>query len=155
MRGRKPKPTSLKLINMSHNIRKDSGSEPQPEGDLCAPPEDLSEKQKVLWRHAIEHAPRGLLRHLDAQMLAIWVIAADMHHEAMLQVQKYGMVVKSPTQGVPVQSPYLPIINRQAEIMLRAASELGFSPTSRSRITLTDAGKKENRFSNNAAAKRA
>ena len=78
-----------------------------------------------------------------------------MHHEAMLQVQKYGMVVKSPTQGIPVQSPYLPIINRQAEIMLRAASELGFSPTSRSRITLTDAGKKENRFSNNAAAKRA
>ena len=155
MRGRTPKPTSLKLINMSHNIRKDSSSEPQPEGDLCAPPEDLSEKQKVLWRHAIEHAPRGLLRHLDAQMLAIWVIAADMHHEAMLQVQKYGMVVKSPKQGIPVQSPYLPIINRQAEIMLRAASELGFSPTSRSRITLTDAGKKENRFSNNAAAKRA
>ena len=72
----------------------------------------------------------------------------------MLQVQKYGMVVKSPTQGIPVQSPYLPIINRQAEIMLRAASELGFSPTSRSRITLTDPGKKkENRFSNNAAAK--
>ena len=155
MRGRKPKPTSLKLISMSHNIRKDSCGEPRPEGELCAPPEDLSEKQKVLWRHAIEHAPRGLLRHLDAQMLAIWVIAADMHHEAMLQVQKYGMVVKSPTQGVPVQSPYLPIINRQAEIMLRAASELGFSPTSRSRITLTDAGKKENRFSNNAAAKRA
>ena len=155
MKGRKPKPTSLKLISMSHNIRKDSCSEPQAEGELCAPPEDLSEKQKVLWRHAIEHAPRGLLRHLDAQMLAIWVIAADMHHEAMLKVQKYGMVVKSPTQGIPVQSPYLPIINRQAEIMLRAASELGFSPTSRSRITLTDAGKKENRFSNNAAAKRA
>ena len=155
MKGRKPKPTSLKLISMSHNIRKDSCGEPRPEGELCAPPEDLSEKQKVLWRHAIEHAPRGLLRHLDAQMLAIWVIAADMHHEAMLQVQKYGMVVKSPNQGVPVQSPYLPIINRQAEIMLRAASELGFSPTSRSRITLTDAGKKENRFSNNAAAKRA
>ena len=155
MKGRKPKPTSLKLISMSHNIRKDSCGEPRPEGELCAPPEDLSEKQKVLWQHAIEHAPRGLLRHLDAQMLAIWVIAADMHHEAMLQVQKYGMVVKSPTQGIPVQSPYLPIINRQAEIMLRAASELGFSPTSRSRITLTDAGKKENRFSNNAAAKRA
>ena len=154
MRGRKPTPTSLKLINMSHNVRKDTSSEPRPEGDLCTPPEDLSEKQKVLWRHAIEHAPRGLLRHLDAQMLAIWVIAGDMHHEAMLQVQKNGMVVKSPKQGIPVQSPYLPIINRQAEIMLRAASELGFSPTSRSRITLTDSGKKENRFSNNAAPKR-
>ena len=155
MRGRKPLPTSLKLLNMSHNVRKDSRGEPRPEGDLHLPPEDLTDKQKVLWEHAIEHAPRGMLRRLDAQLLAIWVIAADMHHEAMLQVQKFGMVVKSPKQGIPVQSPYLPIINRQAEIMLRAASELGFSPTSRSRITLTDAGKKENRFSNNAAAKRA
>jgi len=155
VKGRKPIPTSLKLINLSHNVRKDPQGEPQPEGELCAPPEDLSERQKVLWRHAIEHAPRGLLRHLDAQILAIWVIAADMHHEAMLQVQKYGMVVKSPKQGVPVQSPYLPIINRQAEIMMRAASELGFSPTSRSRITLAGSGKKENRFSNNATAKRA
>ena len=34
MKGRKPKPTSLKLISMSHNIRKDSCSEPQAEGDL-------------------------------------------------------------------------------------------------------------------------
>jgi phage terminase small subunit len=42
-------------------------------------------------------------------------------------------MIKSPS-GYPVQSPYLAIANRQAEIMTRIASELGFTPASRSRI---------------------
>jgi phage terminase small subunit len=42
-------------------------------------------------------------------------------------------MVKSPT-GFPIQSPYLAIANRQAEIMMRIASEFGFTPASRSRI---------------------
>jgi phage terminase small subunit len=33
-----------------------------------------------------------------------------------------------------VQSPYVAIANRQAEIMMRIASEFGFTPASRSRI---------------------
>jgi P27 family predicted phage terminase small subunit len=48
-------------------------------------------------------------------------------------IQKYGTMVQSPN-GYPVQSPYIAIANRQAEIMLRIASEFGFTPASRSRI---------------------
>jgi P27 family predicted phage terminase small subunit len=55
--------------------------------------------------------------------------------EAMEQVQKYGTMVKSPG-GFPIQSPYLAIVNRQAEIMMRIASEFGFTPASRSRISV-------------------
>jgi phage terminase small subunit len=43
-------------------------------------------------------------------------------------------MVKSPT-GFPMQSPYVAIANRQAEIMMRIASEFGFTPASRSRIS--------------------
>ena len=46
---------------------------------------------------------------------------------------KYGSMIKSP-QGFPIQSPYLAIANRQAEIMMRIACEFGFTPASRSRI---------------------
>jgi phage terminase small subunit len=42
-------------------------------------------------------------------------------------------MIKSPS-GYPVQSPYLAMANRQAEIMMRIASEFGFTPASRSRI---------------------
>ena len=54
--------------------------------------------------------------------------------EATEQIQKYGAMVKSPN-GFPIQSPYLSIANRQAEIMMRIASEFGFTPASRSRIS--------------------
>jgi phage terminase small subunit len=37
--------------------------------------------------------------------------------------------------GYPMQSPYIGIANRQAELMIRLASEFGFTPASRSRIS--------------------
>jgi phage terminase small subunit len=49
-------------------------------------------------------------------------------------MQKYGAMIKAPT-GFPIQSPSLAIANRQAEIMMRIASEFGFTPASRSRIS--------------------
>ena len=66
------------------------------------------------------------MTHLDRGALATYCGAYAMWAEAMEQIQKYGTVVKSPN-GFPVQSPYLSIANRQAEIMMRIAS--------RSRIT--------------------
>jgi P27 family predicted phage terminase small subunit len=57
---------------------------------------------------------------------ALWVEAVD-------GLQKYGAMIKSPT-GYPVQSPYLSTANRQVEIMIRIASEFGFTPASRSRL---------------------
>jgi hypothetical protein len=45
-----------------------------------------------------------------------------------------GTMVRSPT-GYPIQSPYLAMANRQAELMMRIASEFGFTPASRSRIS--------------------
>ena len=55
--------------------------------------------------------------------------------EAIEAIQKYGTMVKSPT-GFPIQSPYISIANRQAEIMIKIASEFGFTPASRGRISM-------------------
>jgi P27 family predicted phage terminase small subunit len=62
------------------------------------------------------------------------IAAYAMWAEATENIQKFGTMVKSPT-GYPVQSPYVSIANRQAEIMMRIASEFGFTPASRSRIS--------------------
>src|ERR1700730_13160039 len=62
------------------------------------------------------------------------VIAYALGAQATEAVQKYGVMIKSPS-GYPVQSPYVSVANRQAEIMMRIASELGFTPASRSRIS--------------------
>src|ERR1700704_6526127 len=75
-----------------------------------------------------------LLTNLDRAALAAYCGAYAPWAEAMEAIQKFGTMIKSPT-GYPVQSPYLAIANRQAEIMMRIASEFGFTPASRSRIS--------------------
>ena len=134
MRGRKPKPTFLKLLDGNAGRRPLNADEPAPQGDLSDAPDWLSDSQKIGWQYAIDHAPASLLKRLDRSMLTVWVVAEDNHREAAEKVAKYGQVIKAPVSGQPMQSPYLGIMNRQAQIMMKAASELGFSPASRPRI---------------------
>ncbi len=82
------------------------------------------------------------VRHLVLPATAIAVIPAGVMarttRAAVLETlgQEYveALQVKSPT-GYPIQSPYVAITNRQAEIMMRIASEFGFTPASRGRIS--------------------
>jgi P27 family predicted phage terminase small subunit len=138
MRGRKPVATHLKFLRGNPGKRALNPNEPKPIGDLADPPEWMSEGQRAGWVYAIENAPRGLLKKLDRSVLVTWVVAEDLHRQATGQVEKYGMLTKTPGTGAPMQSPYLPIVNKQAQIMLRAAEQLGFSPSARSRVQLAD-----------------
>ncbi len=98
-------------------------------------PVELGEVARREWdRMAPQLASLRILTHLDRAALAAYCGAYAMWAEATEAIQKYGTMVKSPT-GYPVQSPYVSIANRQAEIMMRIASEFGFTPASRSRIS--------------------
>lgn len=109
--------------------------EPRPEPALPVCPPELSPLARQEWKRlSAELAKLNLVTHLDRGALAAYCGAYALWAEAMEQVQKFGTMVKSPT-GYPIQSPYLAIANRQAEIMLRVASEFGFTPASRSRIS--------------------
>jgi P27 family predicted phage terminase small subunit len=69
-------------------------------------------------------------------VLEIWACAADLYRKAQAGIAKTGLLVKAPNTGVPMQSPYLAIANKQAQIMTKAATEMGFTPASRSRVAL-------------------
>jgi P27 family predicted phage terminase small subunit len=97
----------------------------------------LTGEQKAEWRYAIENAPRDVLKRIDKTVLAGFIVAADTHRRSSVAMAQTELLVKSPTQGLPLQNPYLPIVNRQMVLMTRAASELGFTPCWRARI---DAG---------------
>mgnify|MGYP000896210076 FL=1 len=156
MRGAKPKPTHLKLLAGNPGKRPLNRNEPRPQGDLHDAPEWLTDEQKAGWTYAIANAPAGLMKRLDRAALTAFVVAEDMHRQASVAVGKFGLVTKSQTLGVPMQNPYLPIVNRQAQIMLKAAAELGFSPSSRSRVQVGGANQNPegNKFANRGAANR-
>lgn len=136
MRGRKPKPTALKLIAGNPGKRALNAHEPQPRTDLAALPAWLTERQQATWREVVELSPPGLLKDVDASVFAVWVVAFDLYQEASEKLARTGMLIKAPNTGVPMQSPYLAIVNRQAQIMLKAAAEMGFTPASRSRVVV-------------------
>ena len=139
MRGRRPKPTRLKVLTGNPGKRPLNASEPKPDVAVPECPVELGPPARQEWDRMVgELAPLRLLTHLDRAALAAYCGAFALWAEATQAIQKYGAMVKSPT-GYPIQSPYVSIANRQAEIMMRIASEFGLTPASRSRIsTVTD-----------------
>ena len=153
MRGRKPTPTALKIIAGNPGKRPLNENEPQlPLSDL-APPDWLTDDQVRVWEEAVRSCPPGLVTTVDEKVLSIWVVACDLHRQASERVAQMGLIVKSPVKGDPMQNPWLAILNRQAQIMMKAAAELGFTPSSRSRVTLTSTSKSQNRFVSNIASR--
>ena len=154
MRGRKPVPTALRELHGNPRHRPLPKAEPIPLGDLTDPPPWFSPEQRAGWDYAISNAPPGLLRRLDRSVMVAWVIAEDLHRQAVIAQSQTGLLIRVPTKasaaarrrprpgepepepdpGVPQQSPFISIINREAQIMIKAAGELGFTPVSRPRV---------------------
>jgi P27 family predicted phage terminase small subunit len=94
----------------------------------------MNAQQRELWRETVDSAPRGLLSTMDRGTLTAYVVACDGMIEATKKVNEFGAVVKGPNTGFAVQSPFESIKNKQAELLMKAAGELGFTPIARSRI---------------------
>jgi P27 family predicted phage terminase small subunit len=135
MRGRRPVPTRIKVLTGNPGKRPLNEHEPRPEPAIPDCPPQLGPLAREEWNRLItELSSLGMITALDRSALATYCNAYGLWAEATEAIQKYGTMVKSPT-GYPIQSPYVSIANRQAEIMMRIASEFGFTPASRSRIS--------------------
>ena len=135
MRGRRPKPTRMKALTGNPGKRPLNPHEPRPEPTAPECPAELSAVARQEWeRLTAELTKLNLITHLDRGALATYCAAYALWAEAMVQIQKYGTMVKPPS-GYPMQSPYIGLANRQAELMMRISSEFGFTPASRSRIS--------------------
>ena len=127
-----------------------NAKEPVAVGDLFYPPDWFNDEQKEEWAYAIQHAPLGMLKKIERATLATFVLANDTLRKAVIAQSKIDagkelpFLTKTPN-GMAIQSPYLGIISKQSAIIIKAASELGFTPSSRSRITLdkTDTGQEK------------
>jgi phage terminase small subunit len=164
--GRKPTPAALLKLKGTENVTRarERGPEPEAPGDLLAdPPDWLTDGQAASWRYAVEHAPRGILRLIDRGLLTVWCEAEDRHRrateaQAMLDKRSprmpFMMIRRKPAPKAKKEgeaappaeapelsvSPYLGVINQAAQVMVRAASEMGFAPAARPRLAETNPG---------------
>jgi P27 family predicted phage terminase small subunit len=135
MRGRRPKPTRLKVLTGNPGKHPLNINEPHPEAAMPDCPPELGPVAKQEWdRLGAQLGSLRMITHLDRAALASYCAAYALWAEATQAIQTYGAMVKSPS-GYPVQSPYVSIANRQTELMMRIASEFGLTPASRSRIS--------------------
>ncbi len=74
---------------------------------------------------------------VDAPPPARLCLALAYADEATAQVQAVGLLVKAPDTKLPIQSPWLAIMNRQTEIARKPAAELALPPARRSRAGMT------------------
>jgi P27 family predicted phage terminase small subunit len=136
MRGRRPTPTRMKVLTGNPGKRALNKSEPRPDPVVPACPPELGPGAQREWNRLVGDLSKlNLITSLDRAALATYCGAYALWAEATEAIQKFGTMVKSPN-GFPMQSPYIAIANRQAEIMMRIASEFGFTPASRSRISM-------------------
>lgn len=133
MRGRKPKPTFLKLITGNPGKRELNLDEPVPAGALLEAPATLSPRAREIWDESLRHAPAGMLTPLDGAALETFCRSKALVEDASRLIDLAG--------GANAPGHYFGILNRQTQSMMRAIVELGFSPVSRTRVK-TQGGKK-------------
>jgi P27 family predicted phage terminase small subunit len=134
--GRKPLPARLhRLHGNPHGHRlPEEGDEPRAPSTICStPPPWFDRDQRAVWRHAVDHAPFGILAEIDRSTLAVWCVASVEHRRAALQIRQAGQVVEARDKRM-IPNPHFRVLNACASLMIRAGSELGFSPASRASL---------------------
>jgi P27 family predicted phage terminase small subunit len=136
MRGRKPKPTHLKLLDGNPGRRPLNRNEPRPAVKMPTCPQHLCPSAKAEWKRLAQQLfVLGVLTALDRTTLAAYCQAYGRWVEAEQKLKETPALLKLPS-GYFQQNPWLTIANKQLELMHKFLSELGLSPSSRSRVSV-------------------
>ncbi len=139
MPGRKRTPTALKLVTGNPGKRALPKNEPKAKGGVGAPPKWMSPLQKEIWKETVADAPAGVLAKIDSKTLLTFVLAAAEQQEAAQMTAERGLTLTT-GNGNEIQAPWVGTMNRAALIVLKAAAEMGFTPASRSKVSVAEDG---------------
>ena len=136
MRGRKPKPTALKLLEGNPGKRPIRGNEPMPPRSQPSCPAHLSPTAKAEWKRLAQTLNQiGVLTQVDRSALAAYCQCYGRWVEAERKLAETPVILKTPA-GYVQPSPWLAIANKQLELMAKFMAEIGLTPASRSRLAI-------------------
>lgn len=148
MRGRKPKPTALRLIEgVPGKSRPVNLSEPDA-GPIGQAPGDLDGAALAKWHEMVQPDRWGLvLTGADREQMAEYCRLEARRVVAEAEVQKPGGMVSETAGGQPVRSAWMVVLDKTREDMRKIAIEFGGTPASRTRVKANDAPN-ESKFGN-------
>jgi P27 family predicted phage terminase small subunit len=137
-RGRKPKPTVLHKLHGTFNVTRHRQDKPAA-AEILAPPAWFDRAQKRRWARMLRDAPKKVLRRADTETMAAYVVAGELIQTAVTAQRKIDATAQLPLvvrteKGNVAISPYTKILLKAIPMLVRTASELGFTPSSRTRL---------------------
>lgn len=133
-RGRKPKPTALKLLEGNPGKRAINKQEPQPESVIPECPPHLKGVARTEWvRLTKELHELKIITRIDRAALAVCCTAWADYVKACDKLEKQGDVIISEKGGL-YQNPWVAIKKRSMDQVQKFYAEFGMTPSSRSRV---------------------
>lgn len=134
-RGRKPATAADKKLRGNPGKRPIRTLVPVPPHGVVICPSHVAEnpRAKTYWDMYLANAAPGHLAPIDAPLLARLCMCLARADEAEILMAQ-NMLVKAPNTGLPIQSPFMAIINRQTEIAVKIAANLALPPAERNRM---------------------
>lgn len=142
MKGRKPKPSAVRVRDGNPGHRTINVDEPQiptaADAFDAAPAalEHYVEARAEWGRLAPLLRKAGQITEADRSALLALCLEWDRYLDAMARVRTHGLVVTTKT-GHPMTNPYLSIATRALASCNKLWPELGLTPSSRSRVKAT------------------
>lgn len=145
--ARPRKPTAVKRLQGTLQKCRTNPNEPIPNMpiDRFEPPVFFTETQRDLWLFAISQMPSGMLSGLDFGIFSRWCIMYDQFVELTKSVNENGAVMYD-EMGVPFANPLVNTLNKLAVSLRGIETELGFTPASRSKVSLDSKEEPKNKF---------
>jgi P27 family predicted phage terminase small subunit len=154
MRGRKPKPAHLRLIEGNPGKRAlPKGVKIEPT-EAPEPPTFIKGYAREEWdRIAPGLALMGMLTAIDTAALASYCQSYAVWRQATEAINKMaasdmltgGLMIKT-TNGNAIQNPLVGTANKAASDMVRYAAEFGMTPSARTRLNASLPGGTESKF---------
>lgn len=140
MKGRKPKPTKIHILEggrkKTHRALPENEPKPDTLQKLPRAPKELSDVGKKEWKRTGKELQKlGLLTQIDLSAFHVYCETYSIWIDAIHNIHKLGMLIKAPS-GYPMVTPYMSIANKASEKMAKFLTEFGMTPSSRSRINV-------------------
>lgn len=140
-RGRRPKPSGMRVFEGNRSKEPLNDREPMPPAGVPECPEHLGEDAKAEWYRTVKVLKdMGLLSLADRSALAAYCAAYGRWIWAEAEVLRTGAVVFT-EKGFPMKNPALCISDQAVETMRKFMIEFGLTPAARSKIKVPQKGK--------------
>jgi P27 family predicted phage terminase small subunit len=146
VRGGKPKPTALRMLQGNPARKPLPKHEAKPPSGIPQAPKHLTPEAREHWDEVCEPLAKiGLLTVIDGEALAGYCESRAIYVEAKTRMIEEGISVTSPN-GYKIPSPSFNVAMKAMKQMQSWLAEFGMTPSSRSRVRAGEPGEASDPF---------